>query len=104
MPKKNNEYWLGKIKLWFALRGGIGTWLQHHREEELCENCRYYQSTKKVRRLETLVLGANGYRNFEFVRECKRKQEFRGKLMVSSNLKTIEFCDSYPFHYICAEM
>jgi hypothetical protein len=101
----NNEYWLGKIRLWFALRGGVMAWFQHHREEELCENCRYYQATNKVRKLGTLVLDANGYRNFEYVRDCKREKEFRGKLMASSDLKTIEFRNEspYPYHFICAE-
>ena len=103
--RSNNEYGLGKIRLWFALRGGVKAWFEHHRESELCGNCRYWQESNRAVPLKTLVMTNTGYRNFEFAKECKRKKEFRGKLMASADLTTIEFLNEspYPFHFICAE-
>lgn len=105
---RKNDFWLGKIKLWFALRGGIAEWREKHHTEKLCEKCRYWQKSNRVRPLHQLVLTPNGgYRNFEVVMECKRKKEFRSRLMVNTELTDVQFLphesSAHPFHYICAE-
>jgi hypothetical protein len=106
--KRNNEYWLGKIKLWFTLRGGKELWNKTHTRLDLCEKCRYYQPTNKVQRLNELKFSQtpNGgvYRNFEWVKECVKKKNFRGRLMVKGDLSEIRYWNGgVDYDFFCAE-
>jgi hypothetical protein len=81
--KRNNEYWLGKIRLWFTLRGGKELWNKTHTRLDLCEKCRYYQPTNK---------------------ECVKKKNFRGRLIVNRDLSEIRYWNGgADYYFFCAE-